>query len=82
MELSKYQHIRIKDYYRKWSAYDSYTDEEGGELIFLKNDNLGDNALRLVCRVVGESGLELVSTFTGESESFCDTVKQEAHSNY
>ena len=82
MELSKYQHIKIKGFYGKWSAYDYYADNEIGELIFLKNDDLGDKAVTLACRVVGESGLELVCTFKDESQSFCDTVKQAAHSNY
>lgn len=76
MDLEKYQHIKIKGFMGKWSAYDFHTDADGGELIFLINDELGDKAARLACRVVGESGLELVGTFTDDISEFCDTVKQ------
>lgn len=82
MELSKFQHIRIKGFFGKWSAYDYYTDvQDGGELIILENDDLRDEALKLVCRVVGESGLELVGTFTGKTSELRDTVKQVVHNN-
>lgn len=75
MDLTKYQHIKIKDFIGTWSAYDFYTDADGEELILLINDELGDKAARFACRVVGDSGLELAATFTDDISEFCDTVK-------
>ena len=54
MKTKTFESVHISGYRGRWSAFDTYTAEDGTDYVILEHDTYGDENSYIVCRVADD----------------------------